>query len=73
MKCPYCGNEMTKGIIYLDDLGGTTVVYKTEADANKRLSEKWTEDPIVWVKYTRDKEEAYHCKACKKVIAVFDE
>jgi len=73
MKCPYCGNEMEKGIIYLDDLGSTSVVYKCEEDANKKLFQKWKQDPIVWVKYKRDREEAYRCSSCHKVIAVLSE
>ena len=72
MTCPYCGRETEKGIVYLDRSGSTVVVYKSEDDARKKGLFPGI-DPLIWIKYASDKEEAYRCKSCKKVIVILPE
>ncbi len=72
MKCPYCGEEMERGIVYLDGKGSTAVIYKPEKDVKKRgLFSKM--EPVVWIKYASDEEESYCCKSCKKVMVILPE
>ena len=58
----------------IDDVGCVTLVYQSEEDAEKKgFLAKLKTNPIVFSKYKRDKEEAYHCKNCKKVITIYEE
>ena len=74
MKCLYCETEMEKGTVIVDDAGCVTLVYHSEEDAVKKgFLNRLKRNPIVFLRYRRDKMEAYHCKHCKKVITVLDE
>lgn len=68
MKCPYCDNEMQKGIMSGD---GRSDVYFNPGDKPKRMIDKLGgSGKVTAVKYTLAsfKIEAWFCKHCKKLI-----
>lgn len=75
MECPYCKKEMEKGNLIVDDSGSVTLVYRSEEESEKKgfINRLKNSNPLVFLKYRRDKMESYHCKPCKKVITILEE
>lgn len=66
MKCPCCGNEMTKGIVQ----SARQIFFTTKEHKNWFIPDVEGSDETVlsshnWTKPTCT---AYHCSDCKKVI-----
>lgn len=72
MKCPYCGEDMTRGFVELREsldvfnLGiGTTISWMPE-DERKKIVRKNAVN-------LNTKGEGYYCERCRKAVAVLDE
>lgn len=73
MNCPYCNNPMEKGILTVDEVSIVNFIYRSEEDAEKKGLGKLKTNPVPFMVNRSDKTESYRCKACKKIVAVFDE
>lgn len=66
MKCPFCGNVMTNGIVQ----SARQIFFTTKAHKNWFLPDVATREEIVLSSHnwTGPTCVAYHCAACKKVV-----
>lgn len=66
MKCPYCGNEMTSGIVQsARHIFFTTKPHKNWFTPNTVGNKDIVLSSHNWTRPTGD---AYHCDECKKVV-----
>jgi len=67
MQCPYCNNEMKKGVISGD---GRTKVRWCVEDEKIKFFDKLTNKGIIEAKYTLShfQIESYYCNNCEKMI-----
>ena len=71
MKCPFCDNEMTKGVVQ----SARQIFFTTQAHKNWFVPDVAVGDEVVLSSrnWTRPTCAAYHCAECKKVIVDYSE
>lgn len=71
MRCPYCEQEMEKGVIQTGDVlsshikAGESVVWIPESESKKFIPNHTVHLDV--------NAEGYYCKKCAKAVAVFNE